>query len=103
MNDARPFASDDIGSLVIVTAAAITSSSENVDAAEALIAFMLSEEAQTFFTTDTLEYPLAAGVDPAPVLPPLDDDGADFDVDFDTLGNGLQRTVEIIDESGING
>jgi iron(III) transport system substrate-binding protein len=97
------FASDDIGSLVIVTAAAITSSSENVDAAEEFISFMLSEEAQTFFTTDTLEYPLAAGVDPAPVLPPLDDDGADIDVDFDTLGNGLQRTVEIIDESGING
>ena len=81
----------------------ITSSSENVDAAEALIAFMLSEEAQTFFTTDTLEYPLAAGVEAASVLPSLNDDGADFDVDFDTLGNGLQRTVEIIDESGING
>lgn len=97
------FASDDIGSLVIVTAAGIISSSENVDEAEALIEFLLSEGAQTFFTTDTLEYPLAAGVEPAPQLPPLDDGGADFDVDFDSLGNGLQRTVEIIDESGING
>ncbi len=97
------FASDDIGSLVIVTAAGITSSSDNVDDAEALIEFLLSEGAQTFFTNDTLEYPLASGVQPAPELPALDDAGADFDVDFDSLGNGLQRTVEIIDASGING
>lgn len=97
------FASDDIGSLLIVTAAGITSSSDNVAEAEDLIEFLLSEGAQSFFTTDTLEYPLAAGVEPAAVLPALDDAGADFDVDFDSLGNGLQRTVEIIDESGING
>lgn len=97
------FASDDIGSLLIVTAAGITSSSDNVEEAEELIEFLLSEGAQTFFTTDTLEYPLAAGVEAASVLPALDDGGADFDVDFDSLGNGLQRTVEIIDESGING
>lgn len=97
------FANDDIGSLIIVSAAAITTASENVDEAETLINFLLSEEAQTFFTTDTLEYPLAAGVDPAAVLPDLGETVGDFDVDFDSLGNGLQRTVEIIDESGING
>jgi len=97
------FASDDIGSLVIVTAAGITTSSDNVTESEALIEFLLSDGAQTFFTNDTLEYPLAAGVKPAAVLPDLNDAGADFDVDFDSLGNGLQRTVEIIDESGING
>lgn len=97
------FAGDDIGSLIIVTAAGITSASDDVEAAEALITFLLSESAQSFFTNDTLEYPLAAGVEPAEVLPSLDDDGADFDVDFDSLGNGLERTVEIIDQSGING
>lgn len=97
------FASDDIGSLIIVTAAGITTSSDHVDEAEQLITFMLSEPVQSFFTNDTLEYPLAAGVSPAAVLPALDDTGADFDVDFDTLGNGLERTVEIIEESGING
>ena len=96
------FASDDIGSLVIVTAAGITASTENSDAAESLIAFLLSDGAQTYFTTDTLEYPLASGVDPAPVLPPLGDTGSDFDVDFDTLGDGLQRTLDIIEASGIN-
>lgn len=97
------FASGDIGSLTIVSAAAITTASENVDEAEALINFLLSEEAQTYFTNDTLEYPLAADVEPAAVLPELGEAVGDFDVDFDSLGNGLQRTVEIIDESGING
>lgn len=97
------FASDDIGSLIIVTAAGITAASDEVEASEELITFLLAEEAQSFFTNDTLEYPLAAGVEPADVLPSLAGDGAAFDVDFDSLGNGLERTVEIIDESGING
>jgi len=95
------FAADDIGSLVIVTAGAVTSTSDNPEAGEALLKFMLNEGAQTFFTTDSLEYPLAADVSPAAVLPPLNDDGADFDVTFDDLGDGLTRTVEIIEASGI--
>ncbi len=95
------FAADDIGSLVIVTAAGITSTSDNVDESHQLIGFMLSEGAQSYFTNDSLEYPLAAGVSPAEVLPALGDDGADFDVTFDDLGNGLTRTVEIIENSGI--
>lgn len=95
------FASDDIGSLVIVTAAGITSTSENVDEAQQLIEFMLSEPAQTYFTTDSLEYPLSSGVAPAEVLPALDDAGSDFDVAFDDLGNGLEDTIAIIEDSGI--
>ena len=95
------FAADDIGSLVIVTAAGITSTSDNVSESEQLITFMLDEASQSFFTNDSLEYPLAAGVEPAAVLPALGDDGADFDVTFDDLGNGLTRTVEIIENSGI--
>lgn len=95
------FAADDIGSLVVVTAGAVTATSDNVDESEALLEFMLSEGAQTFFTNDSLEYPIAAGVAPAAVLPALNDDGADFDVTFDDLGDGLTRTVEIIEASGI--
>ena len=94
------FATGDIGSLNIVTAAGITSTSENVDAATQLIEFMLSEPSQTYFTTDSLEYPLSASVDPADVLPPLEA-GSDFDVAFDDLGNGLEETIAIIEGSGI--
>ena len=97
------FATDDIGSLVIVTAAGITSSSDNVDEAQQLIEFLLSEPSQTYFTTDSLEFPLGSGVAPADVLPSLDDSGSDFDVAFDDLGNGLEETVAIIEDSGIFG
>ena len=97
------FAADDIGSLVIVTAAGITSSSDNVDEAQQLIEFMLSEPSQTYFTTDSLEFPLGSGVAPAEVLPSLDDSGSDFDVAFDDLGNGLEETIAIIEDSGIFG
>lgn len=96
------FAVDDIGSLVIVTAAGITEVSNNVDEAEQLVSFLLSNGAQTFFTNDSLEYPLSAGVDPAEVLPALTDSGVDFDVTFDDLGDGLERTIAIIEASGIN-
>ncbi len=95
------FAADDIGSLVIVTAAGITSTTTSPDEAQQLIEFMLSEAAQTYFTTDSLEYPLGSGVSPAEVLPALDDSGSDFDVTFDDLGNGLEETIAIIEESGI--
>ena len=97
------FAEDDIGSLVIVTAAGITEVSDNVVEAEQFVTFLLSEGAQTFFTNDSLEFPLSADVEPAEVLPPLSDSGVDFDVSFDELGNGLERTIEIIASSGITG
>ena len=97
------FAAEDIGSLVIVTAAGITSASDNVDEAQQLIEFLLSEPSQTYFTTDSLEFPLGSGVAPADVLPSLDDSGSDFDVAFDDLGNGLEETIAIIEGSGIFG
>ena len=95
------FAGNDIGSLVIVTAGAVTTSSDNFAESEQLLRFMLDDGAQSYFTNDSLEYPLAANVDPAAVLPELNDDGSDFDVTFDDLGDGLTRTVEIIEASGI--
>ena len=88
---------------MIVTAAGITNVSDNVDEAEQFVTFLLSEGAQTFFTNDSLEFPLSADVDPADVLPALGDSGVDFDVSFDELGNGLERTIEIIAASGITG
>lgn len=97
------FATDDIGSLLIITAAGMTSASDDTESAEALIAYLLSDAAQTYFTQETLEYPLADGVPAADVLPALEQGVNDFDVNFDSLGDGLQRTVELIEASGING
>ena len=94
------FADDDIGSLLIITAATVTASSDNVEAANDLIAYLLSEPVQRYLTHETLEYPLAAGVAPAPVLPPLSalEIGS---VDFDALGGGFTESLAIIEASGI--
>ena len=96
------FPDGDVGSLLIVTAIGVVSDSENAELAEQLVKFMLSEQAQRFFSEQTLEYPLAAGVPPAEVLPPLSSiEVATYD--FDRLGGGLERTKELIDASGLEG
>ena len=93
-------ADDDIGSLLIITAATITAGSDNRQAANELIGYLLSEPVQRYFSRETFEYPLAAGVEPADVLPPLKalEIGS---VDFDGLGGGFAETIAIIEASGI--
>ena len=94
------FAGDDIGSLLIITAATVTASSENAEAAHEFIAYLLSGPAQRYFSGETLEYPLAAGVAPADVLPTLG--GLEIgSINFDSLGEGFARSTEIIEASGI--
>lgn len=96
------FAAGDIGSLLIVTAIGILDSSDDPERAGELVRFMLGRSAQEFFSRRTFEYPLAAGVRPADVLPALSDINI-TSYDFDRLGGGLERTKELIDESGLEG
>lgn len=93
-------AEDDIGSLLIITAATILRTADDPAAAEALIAYLLSPAVQRYFTEETFEYPLTSDVEPASVLPPLEalQIGS---VDFDSLGGGFAETEEIIQGSGI--
>ncbi len=94
------FAGDDVGSMLIITAATVTTASDDADLANRFIAYLLSEAAQRYFSNETLEYPLAAGVAPAAVLPPLG--GLEIgSIDFDALGDGFARSTEIIEASGI--
>ena len=96
------FPDADIGSLLIVTAIGVLSTTDQPDLADRLVEFMLSEPAQRFYSEQTFEYPLASGVEPSPGLPPL----ASVEVatyDFDRLGGGLERTKELIDDSGLEG
>ena len=95
------FAPDDIGSLLIVTAGAILGTSDQAGAAQAFIEFMLTPQAQEFYASETREYPLAAGVEPAAGVAPLDVSDVMGTIDFDELGGGLARTQELIDQSGI--
>ena len=94
------FADGDIGSLLIITAATVTEASDNVEEANELLRYLLSEPVQRYFTDETFEYPLAAGVPAADILPPLTalEIGS---VDFDALGGGFEETTRIIDASGI--
>ena len=94
------FDDGDLGSMLLVTAASIVDTSEHKEEAEQLVEFLLGEEAQTYFATDTLEYPLAAGVEPVEGLFPLDEI-VSTRVAFDDL-DSLDRTLELIDESGLS-
>ncbi|MDE0614610.1 MAG: extracellular solute-binding protein [bacterium] len=91
---------EDIGSLLIITAATMTKNVEDQEAAQSFIAYLLSPSAQRFFTRNTFEYPLAGGVEPNPVLPPLTALSIGS-VDFDALGGGFEATEDIIQRSGI--
>lgn len=95
-------AADDPGSILIVTSAAKLAASEHGDEADQLIKFLLSESAQTFFATETYEYPLAAGVAPAPAIPPAD--FADVSgINFGELGSQLSATRDMIIDAGLEG
>jgi iron(III) transport system substrate-binding protein len=94
------FPAGDLGSLLLVTAASVVDTTDQQADAEALIRFLLSEDAQRYFSEETKEYPLAAGVEPDESLPPFDTATATR-VAFDEL-SGLERTEELIDQSGID-
>jgi iron(III) transport system substrate-binding protein len=93
-------AGDDIGSLLIITAATVVENADNSAEAHELIRYLLSEPVQRYYTEETFEYPLAAGVQPADILPPLNASGT-ATIDFDSLGGGLEASLEIIEASGI--
>jgi iron(III) transport system substrate-binding protein len=96
------FADGDVGALVIPATATVLAGSDQTDEATRFIDFLLSPEAQRYFSDQTFEYPLVKGVPAAPGLPPLSSlHSPDYDVD--ALGGGLERTVELIRSSGFNG
>lgn len=96
------FEAGDIGNLNIVTGVAVMETTDDAELASDFVEYMLGEEAQTFFSEETFEYPLVEGVEPGAELPPITDLGiATFDVN--SLGGGLARTQELITESGLEG
>ena len=89
----------DPGALVLVAGAAILRQTNNSEAAEEFIEFLLSEGAQRYFAEDTKEYPLAAGVQPVGDVPSL----ASLDPPDVDLGNlrDLRGTQELLREVGL--
>jgi iron(III) transport system substrate-binding protein len=92
---------EDPGSMILTTAVGILDTAgDQKENAQKFVDFLLAREAQEYFAAETFEYPLAAGVEPAVDLPALDSLEAPA-VDLSSLGGGLQRTREMIRESGL--
>lgn len=89
----------DPGALVLVAGAGILDSSENSEAAEEFIDYLLSEAAQRYFADETNEYPLTAGVEPSGELPSLDSLDPP-DVDLGSLSD-LQGTLDLLRDTGV--
>jgi iron(III) transport system substrate-binding protein len=92
------FGGGDPGSLVNVAGVGQLVSSNQPEAAGAFIEYLLSDEAQTYFSESTFEYPLVAGIASDPRLPAIDSIGAP-EVDLSALAD-LQGTVELLREVG---
>jgi iron(III) transport system substrate-binding protein len=94
------FGDGDVGSLILVTAAGVLDTADDPADAERLLEFMLSADAQRYFAEETFEYPLAQGVEPPPSLKDLGSVESP-PIDLDSLGGGLERTRQLIAESGL--
>jgi iron(III) transport system substrate-binding protein len=91
----------DPGALVTAAAVGMLESSDNREAAERFVEFLLSDEGQRFYSEEAeeAEYPLVEGVEPKRGLPPLERlQGPE--VELDRFGSELEKTLELLNEVG---
>ncbi|CAN5558811.1 iron ABC transporter substrate-binding protein [soil metagenome] len=94
------FTEGDLGALLLLAGVGVLDGSDRTEDGQRLVEYLLGEESQRYFAEETLEYPLIEGVDPAADLEPLSSlPTAHFGLD--ELGGGLERTRELIEESGL--
>ena len=94
---------DDPGALVSVAGAAILEGAEHADAAERFVEFLLADEQQRFYTEEAeeAEIPLVDGIAPREGVPTLDElAGRGPDVDLSSFGGELEKTLELLNETG---
>jgi iron(III) transport system substrate-binding protein len=93
---------EDPGALVSVAGVGILDGAEHEDDARRFVEFLVSTEGQRFYVDEAeeAEYPLIAGIDAKPGLPPLDQlEGPQ--IALDDLGPQLERTLELLNEVGL--
>ena len=92
--------SDDPGALVNVAGAGVVAGSDQAEAANAAIEYLLSEDAQKYFADETAEYPVVEGVSSTTFdLEPL----AELDshqIDLNEL-DSLDETLALLGEVGL--
>lgn len=89
----------DAGALVNVAGAGILRTTEQPEMAQRLVDYLLAE-GQSYFATETDEYPLAAGVESESGLPPLSGLHGP-DIALGALGPELEATLELLDSVGL--
>lgn len=89
----------DLGGMMNVAGVGVLKTSKKAEAAQKLVAFLLAEEAQKVFAHDNFEYPLAAGVAPAPGITPL----SELNLPQIELGSlsDVEATVALIRKAGV--
>jgi iron(III) transport system substrate-binding protein len=93
------FPGGDVGALGNVASAGVVRSSDAGGTAQRLIDFLLTKESQTYFSEETTEYPLAAGVAADPILPPLESIQQP-DVDLSDIDD-LDGTLQLEESTGV--
>jgi iron(III) transport system substrate-binding protein len=93
------FPGGDVGSLLIASTASIISETDRQDEATEFVDYLLSDDAQQFYSDETFEYPLTEGVQPSADLPPLESLETP-DINLNDLGS-LEETARLIEESGL--
>ena len=93
------FAAGDPGALINVAGIGLIEGADNADAALAFADYLLSDEAQEYFTTQTFEYPLIEGITPPEGLVPLNEIGHP-DIELGQLAD-LRSTLALLSEVGL--
>jgi iron(III) transport system substrate-binding protein len=88
------------GTFVNVAGVGIIEGTDNADAAERFVRYLLDADAQQYFRDETAEYPLRRGVNPIPELPALDQLKT-IDVPLTRLGRDLDASLRLLKEVGL--
>jgi len=94
---------DDPGALVSVAGAGVLDGSSNESAARSFVEFLLSDDSQRFYVDEAeeAEIPLVDGIDPKPGVPTLAElESRGPSVDLSSFGDELERTLELLNETG---
>jgi len=89
----------DVGALINVAGVGVLNTSRRTQAAEAFVAYLLSAEAQQYFSDSTYEYPVVAGIGANPALVPLADIETP-DIDLNDLAD-LAGTLKLLQDTGV--
>ena len=91
----------DPGALVNAAGVGILEPTDDLDAARMFVEYLLSDEGQRFYAEEAeeAEYPLVAGIEPRAGLPALSSIQGP-DVELESLGPELERTLELLNELG---